>query len=245
MVSSKDYVWSLQNLAWVKRVWVPEPVFSIHLYRVNGAAVGRSMSVSFYDNNAQQYYDDTAQIDMGQLHTVFLSLLPKEGRILDAGCGSGRDTQAFLERGYRVKAFDASKNLAALAERRIGQPVLVCEFLQFQDSEPFDGIWACASLLHTPLAELPKTISQLARFLKPEGCIYASFKYGRGERLAGGRHYTDLDERGVIDVLSHSALTIHSCWLTKGLKSDRQSDQWLNVILRRRHFQTIYGREKC
>jgi trans-aconitate methyltransferase len=70
------------------------------------------------------------------------------GHILDAGCGSGRDSSYFLDKGFDVSAFDASAELAKLASQLIHRPVTVCQFNEYESDKPFDGIWACASLLH-------------------------------------------------------------------------------------------------
>ncbi|WP_328987882.1 class I SAM-dependent methyltransferase [Thiorhodovibrio winogradskyi] len=66
--------------------------------------------------------------------------------------------------------------------------------------ECFDGIWACASLLHVPLDQLADALARLSRALKKDGVLYASFKYGRGEREHNGRRFTDLNESGLAEL---------------------------------------------
>ncbi len=141
--------------------------------------------------------------------------------ILDAGCGSGRDAKAFLERGYTVSAFDASPVLARLATVHTGLP-------------RFDGIWACASLLHVPLADLPDVFQRLDRALKPGGVLYASWKSGQGERQDGDRRFTDLDEAH-LDVLLRAArcFTTLEVWTTVDSRPARAHERWLNALLRR------------
>jgi 2-polyprenyl-3-methyl-5-hydroxy-6-metoxy-1,4-benzoquinol methylase len=81
------------------------------------------------------------------------------GRILDAGCGPGRDALAFAERGYELIAFDASTAMVRVARERVGSRIVV-HLMRFEDlngQSEFDGIWACASLLHVPLtSSLPQ-----------------------------------------------------------------------------------------
>ncbi|MGR5205469.1 class I SAM-dependent methyltransferase [Vibrio sp. PNB23_22_7] len=81
---------------------------------------------------------------------------------MDAGCGSGRDSKNFLNLGYQVVAFDANELLVALASKHLGQTVTRATFESFSaEPESFDAIWACASLLHVPSEDLPRTFSRL------------------------------------------------------------------------------------
>lgn len=105
-------------------------------------------TIAYYAQNAARFVLDTADVDMSALHDRFLACVPAGGLILDAGCGSGRDSKAFLARGYGVHAFDASAEIARIASAHIGQLVEVASFDGFSDARSFDGIWACASLLH-------------------------------------------------------------------------------------------------
>ena len=103
--------------------------------------------------------------------------------ILDAGCGSVRDSKTFLHLGYRVKAFDASEALAKLARQHIGQPVRLATFNGFESDTAFEGIWPCASQLHVPAREFPAIFTKYAAMLKPTGRFYCSFKYGEEATL--------------------------------------------------------------
>jgi SAM-dependent methyltransferase len=138
-------------------------------------------TIAYYDEHADEFYADTVGAEMGGFYDAFLPLLPVGGRILDAGCGSGRDSRAFLERGYAVTAFDASAALGSRAARLLSRPVLQLTFQEMAFAEEFDGVWACASLLHVPRAELDGVLARLARALVPGGAAFLSFKYGDGE----------------------------------------------------------------
>ncbi|SNB47378.1 Superfamily II DNA or RNA helicase [Geobacter sp. DSM 9736] len=194
-----------------------------------------SCSADYYSVNAIAFFDDTVGVDMSAIHERFLALVPKGGLVLDAGCGSGRDAREFKLRGYRVAAFDASPELAALAGAHIGQEVLVRTFADVDEVGLYDGIWACASLLHLPSAELPDALKRLWRALKPGGVFYLSFKEGRGERTKDGRHFTDLTElelRRIINELQ-DVFKI-DCWQSRDARPGR-SDVWLNALVRRKH----------
>jgi SAM-dependent methyltransferase len=186
----------------------------------------------YYTENAQAFFADTVAVGMDSLYARFLPHIPPGGHILDAGCGSGRDTLAFLQAGYRVTAFDASPTLAALAEHHTGQPVQVLRFQDLAWLREFDGIWACASLLHVPAPDLPEALGRLAQALRPGGVLYASFKYGHGERDHRGRRFTDLDEAGLRTLLAQvPGLTERETWVTEDLRPGRAAERWLNTLL--------------
>jgi SAM-dependent methyltransferase len=119
------------------------------------------LTLDYYEQNAEAFDQRTRDIDLSPLYQEFLPLLPPGGFILDAGCGTGRDSAEFLKRGFRVLAMDASKAMVQRAVRRIGQPVLHISFAQMQFSNEFDGIWASASLLHVPKREMPQVFQDL------------------------------------------------------------------------------------
>jgi 2-polyprenyl-3-methyl-5-hydroxy-6-metoxy-1,4-benzoquinol methylase len=155
---------------------------------------GMSQSVAYYNKHAQAFLDETLHVDMSALYDAFLPHLPENAHILDAGCGSGRDSREFLARGYRVTASDASEKLAGLASRAISHPVAVRTFDQVSEYQAYDGIWACASLLHLPPQHIPQALAKLWQALKPGGVLYMSFKRGEGQREHNGRNFTDATE---------------------------------------------------
>ena len=118
-------------------------------------------TLAYYNEHAAAFFADTVDVDMAALHQRFLSTISAGGVLLDAGCGSGRDTRAFLERDFRVFAFDASPELAQLAAVHTGIAVAVRTFSDVREQSCYDGIWACASLLHLPAADIPAALAQL------------------------------------------------------------------------------------
>lgn len=187
----------------------------------------------YYDNNAQVFYDSTISVDMQTLYEQFLPFIPVGSSILDAGCGAGRDSKAFLELGFDVDAFDASENLAELASELTGKEVVVELFQTYKNSKIFDAIWACASLLHVPLKELPTVFSSLSSMLKSDGIFYCSFKYGEGEIARNGRLFTNLNERCFAKQINGLPLNVKKQWITTDLREGREDEKWLNVILKK------------
>ncbi|SFI43794.1 bifunctional 2-polyprenyl-6-hydroxyphenol methylase/3-demethylubiquinol 3-O-methyltransferase UbiG [Enterobacter sp. NFIX59] len=192
------------------------------------------MTIHYYQNHAQDFFDGTVNVDMTPLYEAFTQHLPNGGRVLDAGCGSGRDAKAFHEMGYQVDAFDASSAMVELARQHTGLPVQLMTFSEIDGKAQYDGIWCCASLLHVPSSELPVVMRKLADALKPDGVWYVSFKYGNGERVQGERRFTDLDERELRRLLNHmTEIEIFPLWTTKDNRPGRE-EVWLNGILKRK-----------
>ena len=194
----------------------------------------KDATIAYYENQAETFFAETVDVDMAPLYARFLARVPTGGRILDAGCGSGRDALAFRRLGYTVTAFEASPTLAQMASEHCGLLVEVRRFQEIDWEDRFDGIWACASLLHVPMAELPEVLGRLGRALKPDGVLYASFKYGAGEREHGGRRFTDLDEEGLAALVGAvPALAVVETWVTGDRREGREGERWLNAVVAR------------
>jgi len=191
-------------------------------------------TLNYYKQNAQSFFDNTFDKPMQDLYEHFLPHLPKAGHILDAGCGSGRDTKAFLELGFHVSAFDASKEMVALATSFVGRPVIHSDFKHFKSDDTFDGIWAAASLLHLPYQELVTTINTLSQQLKKGGYFYASFKYGETSYTKEGRHFTPLNPALTRTLFSEiSVLTLEEVWLSDDVRQERKGEKWLNLLAKK------------
>lgn len=188
----------------------------------------------YYDDHAVEFVADTLAVDMTELYAPFLENVPVGGRILDAGCGSGRDTQAFLAMGYTMVAMDASAQMVEAARALTGQPVLQMRFQEIEWADEFDGIWACASLLHVPRAEMDDVWRRLIKAVKPGGVGFMSFKQGRGEGVRNGRFFNDYDEeelRALIEAREQLALL--RLWATLDVRKGREREMWTNAVVRR------------
>mgnify|MGYP000017619409 FL=1 len=189
------------------------------------------MSIDFYNNNAETFFDSTKAIDMSVLYDEFLPHLKANANILDAGCGSARDSLYFKKQGFNVTAFDASASLVKLAEKLLNQKVELATFESFANEQKFDGIWACASLLHVPKQELNSILNKLSGLLNVGGIFYCSFKYGDKMVERGGRTFTNLNESLLREKIENTALRITKTWVTADQRPDRADEKWLNAIL--------------
>jgi len=192
----------------------------------------------YYQQHAEEFAQRTRDLDLSSLYDEFLPLLPAGGHILDAGCGTGRDSAAFIERGFRVMACDASRAMVDMARARIGKPVFHLSFQQLQFDHEFDGIWACASLLHVPRQQMADVFAGLHDCLVPDGVLYASFKEGTGENFREGRLFNDYDEeslRAFVEGLPQwSPWAVLKLWPTADIGQHRAKVRWVHVLLRAR-----------
>jgi SAM-dependent methyltransferase len=191
------------------------------------------MSISYYEQNADAFIADTLDVQMQSLYDQVLPHLVAGSHILDAGCGSGRDSRYFLQQGFAVSALDACGSLVKHSRELTGLPVEHCRFDEFVANKPLDAIWACASLLHVPLNDLFHVMGHLTQQLRHDGLFYCSFKYGVGEVSRDGRNFTHLDERGLVTLLQGLPLVIIKTWQTADLRPARQDERWLNALLRK------------
>ena len=187
----------------------------------------------YYKDKSQEFFDSTVIADVTPLHERFLKYLSAGARILDLGCGSGRDTKVFLDRGYQVDAVDGSEELCALASRYTGIEVRCLDFTTIDCKECYDAIWACASLLHIPSEQLPPLFAKLRDALRTEGIFYMSFKYGDFEGERDDRFFLDMTAEKFHPVLAQvPGLTLVEEWESEDVRRGKNV-HWYNAILRK------------
>ena len=190
-------------------------------------------TLSFYNSSASSFIERTVAADVGTLRERFIKYIPQNGYVLDFGCGSGRDTKCFLEAGFRVDATDGAEELCTAASEYSGVKVQCKDFFELDAEEQYDGIWACASVLHVEKERLPELFRIMADALKPGGVMYLSFKYGDFSGTREGRHFTDLTENSFRELLSElEELSIEEEWISEDSRPER-TVRWLNEIVRK------------
>ena len=186
--------------------------------------------MQYYDAHASEYFTFSSLPMPSSFYTSFFSLLPTHAAILDIGCGSGRDLKYFSENGYEAEGLDASASLCRLAREHSGCPVHCGDMLTWQPNRQYDGLWACASILHLSSDNILAFFRRVPIMLKPSGIMYASFKVGitTGEDEKG-RYFTDFSQELLEQILQavpelkliHDEMT--------GDSLDRSGFRWRNL----------------
>lgn len=193
------------------------------------------------DKRTQRYYADAAAAyaaaEPGKklvvMRNQFQSMLPPGAAVIDLGCGGGHDSLAFIRRGLRVTALDASPELARIASRRLNQQVLVSSFEELEFQAEFDGAWASASLLHLTPKALPGALARIAQSLVPNGALAVSFKSGATEwRDRHGRYFCPMSERSLVPLLKAAGFVDIALSTHAGFGSDAEPTKWIWAFAR-------------
>ena len=190
-------------------------------------------TIEYYNKTADQYYWNTVSVDLDALRKLFASYFPAEATILDMGCGSGRDVMAFSDMGFKAIGLDASEELIKLARERLGINAFVGDMSSWISSEPFDGIWCCASLIHLSEEEKERFFDNLKYNLKKGGAIYISVKDGIEPGLdEEGRFVSSCSEAGLRVYLKSAGCEILEIKITEDVLG-RDRFKWINVFARK------------
>lgn len=191
-------------------------------------------TIDYYNKNADEYAQSTINLDTSDLHKEFTKGIPAGGKILDAGCGSGRDLIAFKNLGFNVQGMDASKELVEIAKNNSGVKVEHKDFSEISWKGEFDGVWCMASLLHLNKEELKSTLLKIADSMKEGGKIYASFKSGEGESSdPKGRFFSYYTIPELSKIIEDSKLFGDVKLYHGADKQGREDTQWINMLAKR------------
>ena len=188
-------------------------------------------TLEYYNKNAKNFSDSTFEVDFIKIQEWFCKYLKEGAFVLDFGCGAGRDTKYFLSCGYKVDAIDGSKELCEIASQNTGIEVRNQMFQELNEVEKYDGIWACASILHLQSIELKEVLIKMSNALTNDGIIYCSFKYSDFEGIRNGRYFTDMTLEKFETLIGEIGdLELREHRITLDARPDR-GEKWLNVIL--------------
>ena len=177
----------------------------MNMNRPNGSATARDQAtLDFYEKEAPAYVV-SGKGGVSRWLDDFARALPAGARILELGCGGGRDAEALLAQGFDVDATDGAPAMAAKAQERLGRPVKVMRFDELSDVGTYDGVWANASLLHVPRGALGGVLALILGALKPGGLFFASYKAGEAAGRDGlGRYYNYPDRDALSEAYAQS-----------------------------------------
>ena len=192
-------------------------------------------TLKYYDDNIESYKEhwlkDFTKNYNFEIPDIFLSYLNSKSHILDLGCGTGRDSKYFMDKGYQVTSIDGSYEMCKVAENLLKKEVEQINFLDIDYKEQFDGVFACASLLHLDNKDLIVVLNKISRALNQNGILYTCFKYGNSTRVDNGRFYNDMNEEKFLDLIKNiENLKILKSWISEQYKSDTK---FLNYIIKK------------
>jgi SAM-dependent methyltransferase len=192
-------------------------------------------TLAYYDQHAEAFRAGTAGHDVSQNIEALLRHIEGTSpfRILDIGCGPGRDLKTFTSLGHIAIGLEGSAQFAAMARDSSGCEVWQQDFLQLKlPNHQFDGLFANASLFHVPSSALPQVLLKLHATLKPRGVLFTSNPRGENEEGWNGERYGvyhDLDGwRGYLAAARFEELEHY--YRPTGLPRDQQP--WLASVWR-------------
>jgi cyclopropane fatty-acyl-phospholipid synthase-like methyltransferase len=196
------------------------------------------MTKDYYNQNAKEFVENTLNADMTSLYNQFEKYLKKGDRILDLGCGSGRDSLYFISKGYEVVAVDYSEELTKMASDLLDREVMMLDMREMNFCDEFDGIWACASILHISRDEIEKVMANCESALKQGGIFYLSFKYGNKEAFRNERFFNYYNEGSFEDLSKRfPGLKVLETWRTRDVRVARKDECWLNILIKKEGFR--------
>ncbi len=195
-----------------------------------------SRTLNHYEESAPSFWEGTREHDVTQNYSALLEALPQQKglRILDFGCGPGRDLAFFKREGHQPIGLEGSASFCEMARKHSGCEVWQQNFLELKlPAGAFDGVFANASLFHIPQQELPRVLNQLRETLLPQGILFSSNPRGSAEGWSGERYGTYLEWDAYQKHLESAGFEpLHHYYRPPGLP--RENQPWLAVVSQRR-----------
>lgn len=194
-----------------------------------GNDINCTKTIEYYEMNATEYVKKTEKCDMANLYHEFEKVIPSKCKILDLGCGSGRDSAYFSSIGNDVVSIDASSVMCEQAKKRTQNPVIQLRIEEIDYTEEFDAIWACASLLHISRNKIKSVILKLYNALKKNGILYASWKLGNEDVVYADRLFSNYDEPELRSLFTEeNGFRVQKIWVTEDVNG--REEKWINML---------------
>jgi len=196
--------------------------------------------MSFYNDNAKEYIEQTIKCDMSQLYSFFEKKFSGVKSILDIGFGSGRDSLYFQNKGYDVISIDNCVEFIDYGKKIGLKKTILLDAENMNYNNEFDAIWASASLLHIKKEKLNNVFMRCSNALKDNAIMYCSFKYGDFNGIRDYRYYIDLNETSIHDYIKGTKLKIIDYVISKDVR-DNNETKWISFILKKVVIDINYG----
>lgn len=192
-------------------------------------------NIEYYNLHSEEFIQSHININMREEANTFLSFMHNKGKILDVGCGSGRDSLYFKNLGCEVTAIEPSLKLCEFARSYSKVEVLNISVEQLSFVDYFDGIWANASLLHITKDKLSLVFDILYNALKEKGILYASFKLREEDFTLSGRSFTCFTKESLLEYIKvFTSFTILDIFVKGDKRAKMEKELWLNLYLEKR-----------
>lgn len=191
----------------------------------------------YYCEHAASYFESTADLDPTPFLAPLLEVLPAGARVLDVGCGSGRDLAWLRRHGFRPVGLERSPALAELARGRSGCPVVTADFETHEfEGCNVDAVLLVGALVHLPHGRLAAVLGRILPALDPGapagGWVYLSLKEGRGCRKDGcGRAFYLWQDAALARMFASLGLGVHQRRVSSSAAGT--GERWLGYVLRR------------
>lgn len=191
-------------------------------------------SISYYNTYPEKFIQGTIDANMSKHHNRFVKYIKKDGSILDLGCGSGRDSLFFHNNGYQVTSMDGALKMVEHCKTILSNPVIHNSFEDYIPDRQFDGIWACASLLHVDRNHLSNIIKKYIAMLKKNGIFFMSFKDRAADFEKDGRYFTCFDKKGLIEFIrQYENIQILEVTETIDVRTLTTDQRWVSIIVKK------------
>jgi ubiquinone/menaquinone biosynthesis C-methylase UbiE len=190
-------------------------------------------TIETYEKTAERYaeeHSDDIYLVKEQLDFFIASL--KGNRVLDVGCGPGRDAKYLLENGLDVTGIDLTTRFIEIASEKVpGAKFIVMDMREMDlPDSTFDGIWSCGSFHHLPKKETKSTLLEFRRVLKKGGIVYISVKSGTGEKEVRKEDYDCRPRLFSFYGLDEMRRLVESCGFGVVKIYKENKDKWINLL---------------
>lgn len=210
----------------------------MHAFRSAACSYGPLMTIDpttfeFYQSQAP-HYSLSGALGHSRHLDGFLDRLEPGARVLELGCGTGRDSARIMERGFDLDATDGVPAMVAKANERHDIGARLMRFDQLNVIEEYDAIWAHACLLHCPQSDLPDVLGRIRRSLRAGGYHYASYKLGDSEgRDLLGRLHNFPDADWLLAIYTEAGFDLVDSETFAGKGTDGTMRDWMAVTVRK------------